>query len=213
MIWGLRLTARTDILPKSLELCLADVFDPIDTSITPTIIAAYGIETTALTNSKETNRSVLNFGNDITFALPARCFAQALSKKADNDAFFYHFNCPNPWDGPWKGDATHALDLMFVLQNYEDHLSPAQTQCAKKFARDIIAFVQGSDPWPAQKTESPGSMIYSAAAEGSEDTSGYLEEDRPAESGRRSILQDLMKEKLYDKLLAAWQMFMRGPPE
>lgn len=214
MIWGLRIAGRTDIFPKSLERCLSTVFDPIDATITPAIVSAYGIDTSATSNTEKSTQSVLEFGNDITFALPASSFARVWSASPipGTNAYLYHFNCPNPWDGPWKGHATHAQDLMFVLQNYKNQLSLGQRQCADRFARDIITFVNGASLWPAfQNGAEPGSMVYYAPAEGDADESRFIANGASEWTGRRDILQKLVKEAQFDKLLDSWQMFMRGP--
>lgn len=190
------------------------VFDPIDIKITPTILSAYGIDPATQTNTKETTLSVLNFGNDISFALPAIRFAQAWSASSitGTEAFLYHFNCPNPWDGPWKGHAIHVQDLMFVLQNYRDQLAPGQQHCAKRFAKEVIAFVHGMEPWPAyQSGADSGSMVYSARLEGDIDESMFVLDEASDQTGRRNILQNLVEEKLFDKLLDVWQMFLNGP--
>jgi carboxylesterase type B len=182
--------------------------------LTPAIVSAYGLDTSASLNSERTTEPVLNFGNDITFAEPAIEFAQAWSASSvpDTKAFVYHFNCPNPWDGPWKGYACHVLDIAFALQNYREFLSPGQRLCAERFAKDIIRFVNSDDPWDAwDESAKPGSMVYFAPAEGNEDESRFVPGKDPEQTGRRTELRKLAKGELLDKVMDAWQMFMAGP--
>lgn len=160
------------------------------------------------------NQSVLHFGNDITFALPAIALAQAwsVSPISGVQAFLYHFNCPNPWEGPWKGHASHVLDIAFALQNYRDRLSSGQRQCAERLARDIIHFVNGNEPWKQyEQSANAESMIYFAPAEGDEDESRLVSDQDTELTSRRDILQRLAKGDMLDKVMDAWLMFMSGP--
>lgn len=203
-----------DILPKTLESCLSSVFDPIDVTIAPAIVSAYGLKTSATSNTPETTKAVLDFGNDVSFALPARSFTRSWSSSSvpGTAAFLYHFNCPNPWDGPWKGHAIHIQDIAFVFQNYKDHLSLGQQQSGERFARDIITFVNGDDPWPAYENGvKPGSMVYYAPTEGDKDESKFIPDETSEHTGRNYILQNLLTAALFDKLADAWQLFMQSP--
>jgi hypothetical protein len=216
MAWASRLAAsgRSDIFSKTLEQCLARNLDPLDTTLTPAIVSTYGLDTSTSSNTEKTIEPVLNFGNDITFAAPVVAFAQAWSASSvpDTKAFMYHFNSPNPWEGPWKGYSSHVLDIAFALQNYREFLSPGQRLCAEKFARDILRFVNGIDPWDAwEKSAKPGSMVYFAPAKGDEDGSKFVLDEDTEHTGRRTILQRLAKGEVLDKIMDAWQMFMAGP--
>ena len=184
--------------------------DPIDRGLTPAIVAAYGLDTSATTNTATTIRPVLNFANDVLFALPSRAMARAWSASGCQ-AFLAHFNCPNPWDGPWKGEATHVLDIAFVLQNYKEKLSLGQQRAAERYAKDIVAFVNGADPWPSyQKGTNEASMVYDAPVVGNADMSHVALDTEPSITGRRNFLPKLTGEKLLDKVMAAWEMFMKS---
>lgn len=215
MIWGLRIAARKDSFPQTLKNFLSNVLDPIDEKLTPAILEAYGIDHSVTSNTPQSTIPVLNFGNDITFALPAISYTRTFSVQTatDTKTFLYHFNPPNPWEGPWKGYATHGQDLMFVLQNYAEYLFPGQHHSAERFARDVITFINGTDPWPQFNGEKQaGSMIYYATIIGDKDESRYIADEVPTLTGRRNILTEVIKDPaVLDKLLSAWQMFMRGP--
>jgi hypothetical protein len=213
MIWASRLAGRIDILPKTLASCLSANLDMVDPNITQQILTIYGIDAHATSNSDKSTKKVLDFCNDITFALPVDAFARVWSGRVvpRSDAFVYHFNCPNPWEGKWKDHATHVLDITFVLQNYNDHLSPGQRQCAVRFAEDIITFVQGGSPWPAyQCSGMAGTMIYDAPTDGGDDESRFVGNEHSHLLKRRRALQDLVNTDLLDKLFLSWEMFMQG---
>ncbi|EWZ84230.1 hypothetical protein FOCG_11821 [Fusarium oxysporum f. sp. radicis-lycopersici 26381] len=213
MAFGSRLAGRSDVLPKTMEQCMSHVFDPIDRNIAPSLVAAYGIDSSVESNSFKATEPILNFANDIMFALPTTYFSKAWSQSSisGTDAFICHFNCPNPWNGPWKGYATHIQDIAFVLQNYNEHLSKGQRLCAERYARDIIAFTNGEQPWPAyQESSSLGAMVYYASTAG-QDESGYACEGTPQQTRRRDILERIVGLEHLDKAVDVWQMFMAGP--
>lgn len=166
----------------------------------------------ATRNTPESTKAVLNFGGDITFFLPAVCWAGAWPQLSRGDSFLYHFNCPNPWDGLWKGRATHDHDLMLLLQNYNEFLSAGQRKCAERFAEDIIKYVNGGIPWaPIEPTKPPEAMAYYASATGESDESQICSHTTIDQAQRRDFLVKLGREEHLDKLLETWSLFMRGP--
>lgn len=209
-----RVRDRSDILPKTLAQCLSTVFDPVDTNIAPAITSAYGLDIGARSNSSAMTKKCLDFAADVSFALPTRYLTRswASSSVPDSRAYLCHFNSPNPWEGPWKGHATHALDIIFVLQNYREHLSAGQRRCAERFAGDLIAFVNGAEPWSAYGADGkPGAMVYYAPMEGDKDESEFVSTGLPEKTGRTNILVDLVGEERLDMLVQACQMFLIGP--
>jgi hypothetical protein len=214
MAFSSRIAGRTDVLTKTFAKCLSSAFDPIDKNIATNIISAYEVDINATGNSFQTNEKILNYGNDIMFSLPAQHLAQAWSmSEHGTQAFLGHFNCPNPWDGPWKGYSTHIQDIAFVLQNYNQFISEGQRLCAERYAKDIIAFVTGEDPWPAvQEGSKPGGMVYYAAAEGDKDESEYVRDAEPQRKKRRDHLENIVGVGNLDRAVDAWVMFMAGGP-
>lgn len=49
----------------------------------------------------------------------------------------------NPFDGPFKGIATHVLDIALILQNYEDHLPRETATLGRHMAEKFIDFAHG----------------------------------------------------------------------
>lgn len=88
---------------------------------------------------------ILNFINDVLFFAPVLSFARGWA----GNAYVYYFNEENPWDGPWRGRASHILDLAYLFQNYREFLTPAQQSVGTAFAEDIFKFCHGVAPWPA----------------------------------------------------------------
>lgn len=207
-----RIAARTDILPKSLGDNLKASLDPVDPSLAPAIISGYGLDVNATTNTPESLEAVLRVATDICFALGARAFASTWSEGgSDTESFLYRFNLPNPWDGPWKGHATHILDIAVVLQNYRERLAPGQQQASDRFTKHVISFVNGGSPWPAyQHGSAEGAMVYFAAEQGDNDESRFVAHETPETVDRRDIILRLTQPVL-DKVMEAWEGFMKGP--
>ncbi|KAB5580885.1 Alpha/Beta hydrolase protein [Coniochaeta sp. 2T2.1] len=209
-----RLASRSDILPKTLTAHLAAALDSVDPSLTQAIISGYNLPTAATANTFESTKPVLDLATDICWSVGARSFARSWSSSTitnEKKAFLYRFNVPNPWDGAWKGHATHILDIAFVLQNYREYLAPGQQKAGELFGRHVIAFVNGDVPWPAYGDGGrPGAYVYFAPEEGEEDASCYVEDEAHERTGRRGLLQGVRPEVL-DRVMGAWEMCMKGP--
>ena len=103
----------------------------------------------------EVLKNILAFITDVQFYAPVIEFAKA----------WPHSNEPNPWDGPHKGEASHVLDIEFLLQNFNDHLGPEQQGTAQRLAQDIITLVNGQDPYPLHDQENRGAKFYRPPAD------------------------------------------------
>lgn len=94
-------------------------------------------------NDTEAWFRILDFANDISFHALASAYASAWKRTA----YRYRFREPNPWDGPWKGHATHVLDVAYLFLNYTESMSKSQAKLASDFATDIIHFINGKAPF------------------------------------------------------------------
>ena len=70
---------------------------------------------------------ILELANDLNFYIPTLTLNSNLSRHMKT--YTYRFNEPNPWDGPWKGYTTHALDIVFLSQNFNEFLDETATKC------------------------------------------------------------------------------------
>lgn len=156
---------------------------------------------------EETKRKILNFANDVVFFRPVLAYAHLWQ----GDAFIYFFNEPNTWEGPWEGFATHILDISYLFQNFDDHLTGAQRNVAIQFATDVITFANGNalfPPFGFQMTE-----LYSRVYGGSrpEDSGTVTTVNGPSSrTERRSILFDIVDKVPGDELSDAWTAFLAG---
>jgi hypothetical protein len=148
-------------------------------------------------------RNVLQFATDIGFFAPAITFAQGWPGRS----YLYHFNEGNPWDGQWKGDATHVLDIAYVFQNYNQDLEPPQKEVAVRFASDFIKFMNGKlECKPFQEVE--GALVYGPSANGN--CAQYVEGIASEKSGRNDTILKLAMDIGLEDLAAAWGNFLQG---
>ena len=166
------------------------------------LFSAYGL--TSDLADDEAYVKVLRVTNDIQFYAPTFLLAQNLEKKTR--IHMYRFNEPNPWDGPWKGEASHILDLALLLQNFSEFLDGPVRAMGEEFALDVIAFVHGKDPWARWREGEKLAKVLGPQ--------GKVEvvEDVPEKVGRRDIILRVADEVGYDKLNDALRSFMIAPP-
>ena len=164
------------------------------------LLAAYGVSPE--TPDDPAFHAITLFGTDISFHAPTMEFA----KGWPSEAYVFHFNSPNPWEGPSKGIAGHVLDVAFLFQNYNEFLSAEQKNIAESFANQVIEFVNGQAPFPPYDPDKGGAMILGPPATGAE-----FKQSSDSESlGRRATLFPIASRVGYDRLIQAWLGFMSG---
>jgi hypothetical protein len=165
-------------------------------------LEAYGIAST--TPDEEAMDAIINFATDIGYAIPAFVYAQSFK----GSVYRYHFNEPNPWDGPFKGSSTHSLDIFYLFQNYNEKLSPEARHVAAALAKYFINFATGR----------ASSLSYEKSS-GLVDTFGpsgictqSIEENHGFGRGRREHLLKLSRQGVVDldELSVAWDKFIAG---
>jgi carboxylesterase type B len=157
--------------------------------------------------------AVANFATDIVFAQAAKAFAQAWQGSSPAKALLSHFTCPNPWEGGWKGYATHGLDAAFVLQNFSDFLPAGQKACAERMGKDMVNFVTGKDGLPWVGTNGGTEIVYGVKDEGDKDESRTVSSDEAATStARRREFEGVVggSAEVLDRLLDAVGMLLSG---
>ena len=165
------------------------------------VLEAYSINPNQ--SDKEGLYNILKFSNDISFFAPVIAFAQGWPGKA----YVYHFNEPNPWDGEWKGEAGHVLDVAYLFQNYNEFLDEAQRQVAVSFAGDFIKFVNGKSAWTSFETKK-GAQVYGPSGKGF--TAEFVEGIATEKLGRRNTIYELADHLGLDGLAGVWSAFFTG---
>lgn len=169
------------------------------------VLAVYGIAQDI--PSDDALKAILQFASDIAFFIPVLCYGHCWS----GQAFVYHFNEPNSWDGPWKGYANHILDAAYLFQNYNEALKESQQAVALQFARDLISFSNGCAPWPRYNGETKDLYARVYGGRGVE-TSGKVDTVLTPNSRteRSEKMVNLVRSIPADDLSRAWGLFMAG---
>ncbi|OAL44019.1 carboxylesteras-like protein [Pyrenochaeta sp. DS3sAY3a] len=160
------------------------------------------------TPDEEATLAILRFASEASFYAPARAFAQGWPSPPTGKFFLYHFNEGIPWPGRFQGEAGHILDVAFLFQNYNEHLSDEARAVAKKYGEDFIEFVNGNDPWPPVQGGKFGARVYGPSNEGV--TTKYVADGNPAEIGRDERVLKLGELIGFDNVLGAFQNFFEG---
>lgn len=166
------------------------------------IFQAYGINSS--TPDNEAFKTILEYATDIAYYTPALAFARSWPGKT----YYYHFNEPNPFDGPFKGYATHILDATYLFQNYNEKFSPESRDVAVSLATEFIKFANGTAPWQDYQKEQGVIKTFSSTNPGG---SGFVEKNG-WNDGRRAKLFELKENGKVniDELSVAWDMFLAG---
>jgi carboxylesterase type B len=203
-IIGLMLGPRKTGIAQSFTASITKTFAATPAHATA-LFDAYGIS--AAQADEEALPKILAFAGDIGFYAPAVALAQGWP----GAAYLYHFNEPNPWEGPAKGQASHILDVAYLLQNFNEFLTAEHQAVAERFGGDVVAFVNGEKPWDGFK-EREGARVYGqSGGRGAEAEWAAYEGGMPGKAtGRSGKIWELGEKIGLDVLSQAWGTFSRG---
>lgn len=181
--------------------------------VAESLLESYGFKSTPLKDSGEDDEvsfiKFLHFCTDMGYYAATTSFARGWPSSSKVLTFF--FNEPNPWPGPFQGQATHVLDVVFLFQNYNDKLPPAQRAAAEAFAVDLMRFVAGQDPWQANTTGQRHAKVFGPSTGSSGSAVARVVGDaESAETGRTTTILDLGRQVGLDKLSDAFRRFQMG---
>ncbi|KAK3326934.1 carboxylesterase-like protein [Cercophora scortea] len=151
------------------------------------LLEQYSLGTSPPTTDDEALMNILRLMSDVAFFLPTVDFAN----KFANRTFVVVFNEPNPWDGLFKGHASHLLDVAFLFQNFNASLKDVQRAGAVAFGEDTIAYVNGETPWKVDVSDD-GERSIGAYADGKR--LGPGEEGTQQEMHRRHLVLGLARD-------------------
>ncbi|KAI9148991.1 hypothetical protein HJFPF1_11035 [Paramyrothecium foliicola] len=146
--------------------------------------------------------AVLNFFGDLLFFAPTVKISQAWPKQA----YVYRFNHPNPWFGPWNGEANHIFDVASLFLNYEDFLPEGEAKSHSQMTLDFLNFICGNEPFPRYEKEAGGVRVYGPPSEGFSFRASF----DGALTGRRTDILVLEQEVSLDRLSRVCESFMSG---
>lgn len=142
--------AHDGIVLKARILDHPQVFDRLkeacNTYLSPVeahkLLATYKLD--GALNVNEITGRICELASELRFHVPAlavyqgwkRCVPQ---KKASR----YHFHVANPVEGPFKGLASHELDVAYLLQNFNSQFDQKNRELAENIADHFIRFING----------------------------------------------------------------------
>jgi carboxylesterase type B len=193
------LASRKAGIGKAFSEFMQNAFSA-ESAAVETALNSYGIKPT--TSDDEAFLHVLQFGTDIAFLAPVRSYANAWP----GNAYVYHFNEPNPWDGPWKGQTGHVLDVSFLFMNFEEALTAEQKTVGEAFAENFLKLFNGIEAWPSFKQDKPSALII-GASDKSRGPAYVAESLDPKETGRRQEIYAFSQAVGLDAIIDAWNAF------
>jgi carboxylesterase type B len=183
-----------DKLPASIRSSLSSTPD-----LAEKLLAAYSFTDTSLSDDAYFT-NFLNFCNDLSFYGATLSFAEGWP--SSSKIYTFLFNEPNPWEGMHIGRATHVLDVVFLFQNHNHNLSPAQKDAAEKMGLEWMRFVAKKEPWEAYSKEKRAARVYGPShGEGEGDKARSKVIDlQSAEGGRGDGILSVGREIGFDRL-------------
>lgn len=197
-IFQLALGHRQQGIAKALEMSLKRNIPNQDQDI-DSLLSEYNISSS--TSDSAAYQSVLELANDILFYLSGDAFARHFP----GTTYVYHLNEPNPWDGPFKGQATHILDVALLFRNFDHELPAEAKEVGHAYGDSIIKFVSGQVPWQATSQSKPVAQVF-----GHDAGTGALRIDVSEKVGRRSTVFKYKDTIGWDTLNDAFGAFLAG---
>lgn len=144
----------------------------------------------------------LEFVNDVSFFGATTAYARGWPKSASGESKLYafFFNEANPWPGAFPGRATHVLDVVFLFQNHNHNLPPAQKAAAEQFGLDLVKFVAGQKPWEAYTPEKRSAKVFGPSQGADAKAIARVVDAESLETGRGKVILDIGEKVGFDKL-------------
>lgn len=148
------------------------------------LLQAYGVSAGPV-DDEVGFRAFLDMATDVSYYAATVSFARGWGAGGSCRAFF--LNERNSGDGPYRGEATHTFDAVLLFQNFNDGLPPAVRGAARAFARDVLAFANGTGGGKGVKVYGPSSWD-----EGVTEPAVEIVDDVVSEgAGRRKVVIDV----------------------
>lgn len=142
---GTVLKARILDNPHALRLLKEICSRHLSPSETRSLFSAYKlISLSSSSTSQQQYHSLLLLASELRFYLPALTVHHGwLTNALRRPACCYHFHITNPFDGAYKGLASHELDVAFLLQNFNHVFEDRRRGLAKGMANRFISLTYG----------------------------------------------------------------------
>jgi carboxylesterase type B len=192
---GTILKARILDQPHVLDRLKAACNKYLTTDETQRLLSAYQLDDDL--TSEQRRIAELSLASELRFYDPVRRIHQGWkTTEPPKNASRYHFHVTNPFDGDFKGIASHELDVAFLLQNFNDQLDAQNRRVAQAMADHYIGFAHG-EAWAADGKI----VVFSEDGVLEVDEENY---DRVYRGGRGDVLGSIDAEKVW-RVAEMWQ--------
>src|ERR1700761_7083707 len=173
--------------PASIKSSLSS-----DPALADQILESYGF-TDSSVGEDAAFVKFLEFSNDVSFFGATTAYARGWpqSPSGESKIYTFFFNEPNPWPGAYQGRATHVLDVVFLFQNHNHNLPPAQRAAAEQFGIDLMKFVAGKKPWEGYTPEKRKAKVFGPSKGDDAKATGVVVDAESLETGRGKAILDI----------------------
>ena len=192
--------------PASIKSSLSS-----DPALAEQILESYGFTDSSLTDDAAFVK-FLELVNDVSFFGATTAFARGwpASQSGESKIYSFFFNEPNPWPGVYPGRTTHVLDVVFLFQNHNHNLSPAQRAAAEQMGLDWMKFVAGQKPWEGYTPEKRAAKVFGPSKGGDGQASTKVVDAESLETGRGKAILEIGDKVGFDKLNEVVGRFRMG---
>lgn len=134
-----RILDHPHVLERLRDAC-ATYLTPSETN---DLLSAYKLHdsgSNATTTKEEQIDRLRALVSELRFYLPTLAVHRGWQNRP---SMRYHFHVPNPFPGPFKGLASHELDVAFLLQNFNQQMNEEARAVAQGIADWFIGFANG----------------------------------------------------------------------
>jgi len=160
-----------------------------------TLLSAYGL-VPELEDNDALDR-ILDIFSAVVFYVPAQIYSKAFQGRS----YLLHFDQKNSFDGPLHGRASHILDVAYLFQNFNEHLTSTEVQVAEIFTEKMIAFIAGQKPWKNYDEAGTAFILGDGLAQ---------ELSFSEYKGRKTVIWKIVEEVGADKLISVLFAYMSG---
>jgi carboxylesterase type B len=157
----------------------------LEADVAADLLQVYGLS--ADLPDPEARSRILDILTGVGFYAPAVVYARAFEGKSH----LLHFDERNSFPGPMRNRCTHGLELVYILQNYNEYLSHEQIRVGEEFARRILQFVSNKEPWKRYDSKGTAFVLGDGRCE---------EIEMGSYDGRRKELWNILERVGGDKL-------------
>ena len=193
---GLILKSRILNQPNALDCFKEACAKHISPAETQVLLTAYNLQT-PLPNKQEEDEHLLELVSELRFHLPALTAHQAWKASTPpKRASRYHFHVPNPLEGSFQGLASHELDVVYLLNNFEDHFDEHNRGIARAVQDRFLRLATG-ERW----ADDGKAVVFERAGVAEVDEELY---DAKYRGERGAVLRAIGMEKLW-RVAEMWQ--------